>query len=86
MIAIIATISTSILLYNYHYFSVMVIIKIKSLSKFDYYNMIVLSIFTILYIRSLRLIYYLLQICTLKQHLSHCPSPTAGKHHLIFCF
>lgn len=78
MIAIIATISTSILLHNYHYFSVMVIIKIKSLSKFDYYNMIVLSIFTILYIRSLGLIYYSLQVCIFKQHPFYPPTPAYG--------
>lgn len=57
MIAIVTIISTSIMLYNYHFFLV-VGIKFYSLSKFDNCNTILLSIFTILYVRSLILIYY----------------------------
>ena len=47
-------------------FFVVGIIKISSLGKFDVYNTILLSIFTILHIRSLGLIYYLLQVCALN--------------------
>ena len=48
MIDIVAIYSTSAMLHNYHFFFVMGIIQIWSLSKFDDYNALVLSIFTIL--------------------------------------
>lgn len=61
MIAIVAVISTSIVFHNYHFFLVVGVIKFQSLSKFDDYTTILLSVFTILYIRSPGLIYSLLQ-------------------------
>ena len=62
MIAIASIIKKS---HNYHFFLVIGIIK--SLSKFDDYNTMLFSIFTVLCIRSLGLIYYSLQVCTPKQ-------------------
>ena len=44
--------------YDYDFFFVVEIIKIWSLSKFDAYNTMSLSIFTILCIRSPGFIYY----------------------------
>lgn len=50
-------------------------IKFQFFSKFGGYNIILLPIFTIFHIRSLRLIYYSLEICILQQHLSCHASP-----------
>ena len=72
---IVAIISTSITSHNCHFFSMVGITKIQSLSKFGDYSTILLSIFTVLYIRFLGLIYYQLQVCTLKQHLSYPSTP-----------
>ena len=58
MIAIVVIISTSITAHNYHFFFVVRIINIYSLSKFNDYNMILLPIFTILGIRYVGLTYY----------------------------
>ena len=64
MIAIVVIISTSITAHNYHFFFVVRIINIYSLSKFNDYNMILLPIFTILCIRYVGLTYYSLQART----------------------
>lgn len=68
MIVIVVTISTSMKSRDYHFLLVVGIIKIEFLSRFDHYNTIVLSTFT----SSLGLIYYSLQVGTLKQYLSPC--------------
>ena len=62
------------MLHNYHFSLVVEIIEIQFLSKLEQ-SRILLSIFTVLCIRSVRLIYYLLQVYTLKQHLSYLPTP-----------
>lgn len=61
----------SLILCNYLFFLVVGIIP--SLSKFDYNR--ILLIFTRLCIGSLGLIYYSLQVCTLKQCLSYPFTP-----------
>lgn len=53
-VIVIVKISISIMIHNY-YFLVVEIIKFWSLSKFDGYNKILLSIFSILCIKSLGL-------------------------------
>ena len=63
------------MLQNYPLFSVAGIIKFQSLSKFDGYDTLLLCILTVLCIRSLGLINYVLQACTLKQHLSYPSTP-----------
>ena len=46
------------------------------------YSARLLSVFTILYVRSLELNYYLLQVCTLKLHLTYLPHLLCpGNHH-----
>lgn len=45
------------------------IIKIQSLSQFEDYNTVLLSVFPLLCVRSLGLTYLL--VCTLKQHLCY---------------
>lgn len=76
----IAIIITSIMLYSYSFFVVVGVIKFKYLSKFDDCN-IILSVFSVLYIRNLGLIYYSLFICTL-QHLAYPPTAlTPGNYH-----
>lgn len=46
------------------------------------YSTRLLSVFSILYVRSLELNYYLLQVCTLKLHLSYLPHLLCpGNHH-----
>lgn len=57
MLATVAMISTSIMLYNY-FFLMVGIINFKSFIRYNYYNAMLLSIFTILRIRSPGLIYY----------------------------
>lgn len=60
MIAIVAVISTS---HSYHFLLGVGTIKIQSLSQSGDHNTVLLSTFTILCIRSLGFIYYLLQVC-----------------------
>ena len=57
------------MLQNHPLFSVAGIFKFQSFSKFDGYDTILLGIFPVLCIRSLGSIYYMLQACTLKQHV-----------------
>lgn len=45
-----------------------------------------MSIFTVLYIRSVWIIYYLLQAFTLKHNYSYPLSLSHNNHHFIFCF
>lgn len=48
------------------------------------YSMTLLSIFIILCIKFLWLIYYLLQICILKYH--QCYTPPPHNYHFTLCF
>ena len=58
MTAIVGIISISITLHNYLFFPVVGIIKFWYLSRFDDYNTVALSIFTVLSIISLGFTYY----------------------------
>ena len=64
MIIIATLANTSVMSHNYHFFFVVGIIKILSLSTSDVYNTVLLSLITILGIRSSELIY--LQVASLR--------------------
>ena len=85
MIVIVAIISTSVTLHNCS-FQWFWITKFYSFSTFD--DDTVLSVFTVLYILSLRHIYYSLQVGTFKQHLSYPPISflALGNYHFALCF
>lgn len=83
MIAIVEIINSSTTLLNYSSFSDW-IIKFQSLSKFVNYN--TSSIFTIVCIRSLGLIYYTVDVCTLLTCLIPQPWPHALAATISLCF
>lgn len=69
MVAVVAIISIFVMLQNYALFSVAGIFKFQSFNKFDGYDTILLGLFSVLCIRSLGSVYYVLQACTLKHHV-----------------
>ena len=78
--------NTSIMSHNFHFFFVVRLFKIYSLSNFHVHNTVLLTIITMLYIRFPELIHLTAGSWYSDQHLPFPPPPDPGNHHSSLCF
>ena len=75
-------ISTSISSHNYHFFSMVGTLKIYSLSNFQMYNTVLLTVVTMLPIRSPEIMHLIPESSySWTRHLSMFPCSARGNHH-----